>query len=323
MESYRRLLDATLRHLESLRERGVLQVRVDRELLRSLREGPGRVPLSAAGISARVTAAEPARAVAGPVGGRPVSAGVVVPNPAGGRAAVASGSPAGGPLERAAAAASGALPPKLGRIEKEGAMVVLRQRAEACVRCPHLVRDRANVVFGVGDVHAALMFVGEAPGADEDRQGEPFVGKAGQLLTRILQAMELSRESVYIANILKCRPDTPGQASGNRKPTLEEMAVCAPYLVEQIDLIQPRVLVALGTTAIEGLLGLGDVRITKLRGNWQSFRGIPLMPTYHPAYVLRNQALSVKREIWEDMLAVMERLGMPVSPRQRGFFLSK
>src|SRR2546427_8348314 len=164
------------------------------------------------------------------------------------------------------------------------------------------------------------MFVGEAPGADEDLQGEPFVGKAGQLLTKIIQAMGLSRESVYIANILKCRPDTPGQSAGNRKPTPEEMQTCIPYLHEQIDLIQPKVIVALGATAVEGLLGK-TVGITRLRGQWQTYRGTPLMPTYHPAYLLRNQALSEKRKIWEDMLAVMERLGMPISERQRGFFL--
>lgn len=163
------------------------------------------------------------------------------------------------------------------------------------------------------------MFVGEAPGADEDQQGEPFVGKAGQLLTKMIQAMGLSRETVYIANILKCRPDTPGQASGNRKPTLEEMQTCIPYLHEQIDLIQPQVLVALGATAVEGLLGK-TLGITRLRGNWRSYRGIPLMPTYHPAYLLRNQALSERRRVWEDMLQVMEKLGLPISQKQRNYF---
>ena len=164
------------------------------------------------------------------------------------------------------------------------------------------------------------MFNGEAPGADEDEQGEPFVGKAGQLLTKIIQTMGFQRESVYIANILKCRPDTPGQSAGNRKPTPQEMETCIPYLHEQIDLIQPKVLVALGGTAVEGLLGK-TVGITKLRGQWQTYRNIPLMPTYHPAYLLRNQALSEKRRVWEDMLAVMEKLGMPISERQRNFFL--
>jgi uracil-DNA glycosylase len=153
--------------------------------------------------------------------------------------------------------------------DTETAMAALRQRASACLKCPHLVKSRKNVVFGVGDIHAQLMFVGEAPGADEDAQGEPFVGAAGQLLTRIIKTMGLSRETVYIANILKCRPDTPGQSAGNRKPTGDEMKTCLPYLLEQIDLIRPKVLVALGATAIEGLLGAGG-GIGKLRGKFQT-----------------------------------------------------
>jgi DNA polymerase len=132
--------------------------------------------------------------------------------------------------------------------------------------------------------------------------------------------MGLSRETVYIANILKCRPDTPGQSAGNRKPTLEEMQTCIPYLHEQIDLIGPKVIVALGATAVEGLLGK-TVGITRLRGQWRTYRGIPLMPTYHPAYLLRNQALSEKRRVWEDMLLVMEKLGLPINERQRNYFL--
>ena len=180
------------------------------------------------------------------------------------------------------------------QIEKSAAFAALRERALACVKCPHLASSRKNVVFGVGSIDAQLMFVGEAPGADEDEQGEPFVGKAGQLLTKIIQATGLSRADVYIANILKCRPDTPGQSAGNRKPTPEEMQTCIPYLHEQIDLIRPKVIVALGATAVEGLLGK-TIGITKLRGNWQTYRGTPLMPTYHPAYLLRNQAMSEKR----------------------------
>ena len=202
-------------------------------------------------------------------------------------------------------------------------MAELRGRAMVCVKCPKLASSRRNVVFGVGDIHSPLMFVGEAPGADEDEQGEPFVGKAGQLLTRIIQTMGLSRETVYIANILKCRPDTPGQSAGNRKPTTEEMNTCLPYLHAQIDLIQPKVIVALGATAVEGLLGKGTLGITRLRGQWREYRGTPLMPTFHPSYLLRNQALSEKRKVWEDMLAVMERLGMEPSEKQRGFFLSR
>ncbi len=196
----------------------------------------------------------------------------------------------------------------------------LRSRVLPCMKCPNLASSRTQVVFGVGDIHAPLMFVGEAPGADEDEQGEPFIGKAGQLLTKIIQTMALSRETVYIANILKCRPDTPGQTAGNRKPTPAEMETCKPYLLEQIRIIQPRAIVALGATAIDGLLGKTE-GITKLRGKWQEFQGIPLMPTYHPAYLLRNQALSEKRKVWEDMLLVMEKLEMPISEKQRSYFL--
>jgi DNA polymerase len=203
---------------------------------------------------------------------------------------------------------------------KAAAFAELRERALACVKCPHLAASRKNVVFGVGDINSPLMFVGEAPGEDEDIQGEPFVGKAGQLLTKIIQAMGLARQSVYIGNILKCRPDTPGQTSGNRKPKPEEMDTCIPYLHEQIDLIRPRVIVALGSTSVEGLLGK-TIGITRLRGQWKSYRGTPLMPTYHPAYLLRNQAMSEKRKVWEDMMQVMEKLDMPISEKQRNFFL--
>ena len=208
----------------------------------------------------------------------------------------------------------------LGPEAKAQAMAELRARALACVKCPHLASTRQNVVFGVGDIHSPLLFVGEAPGADEDEQGEPFVGKAGQLLTRVIQTMGFTRDTVYIANILKCRPDTPGQVAGNRKPTAEEMQTCLPYLLEQIDLIQPRVIAALGATAMEGLFGRA-VSITRVRGHWQTFRNIPVMPTYHPAYLLRNQSLAAKRELWEDMLQVLEKLGRPINQKQRAYFL--
>jgi uracil-DNA glycosylase len=202
---------------------------------------------------------------------------------------------------------------------KLDAFASLRHRVLQCQKCAHLAASRRNVVFGVGNLYTELMFVGEAPGADEDARGEPFVGAAGQLLTKILQAMGLQRDDVYIANILKCRPDTPGQSSGNRKPTPQEMATCISHLHEQIDIIQPKVLVALGATAVEGLLG-ATAGISRLRGHWQSYRSLPLMPTYHPAYLLRNQTAETKRQVWEDMLQVMERLGMPITEKQRNYF---
>jgi DNA polymerase len=201
---------------------------------------------------------------------------------------------------------------------RAAAFADLRRRALACVKCPHLVAARRNVVFGVGRPDAELMFVGEAPGADEDEQGEPFVGKAGQLLTRIIQAMGLSRDTVYIGNILKCRPDTPGQLSGNRKPTPEEMQTCLPFLQEQIDLIRPNGAGAPRRHGVEGLLGK-TAGITRLRGHWQTYRGIPLMPTYHPA-TCAQPIQQRKRKVWEDMLQVMEKLAA-ISEKQRNYFL--
>jgi uracil-DNA glycosylase family 4 len=196
----------------------------------------------------------------------------------------------------------------------------IRQRVRVCTKCAHLACARTQTVFGVGNPDADLMFIGEAPGVDEDKQGEPFVGRAGQLLTRILKAMNFAREDVYIANILKCRPDTPSGTFGNRAPTPKEMQTCRPYLVEQIEIIQPKILVALGAVAVEGLLGMrGTMR--ELRGRWHAYNGIPLMITYHPAYLLRNQAPSEKRKVWEDMLQVLERLDQPITERQRNYFL--
>jgi uracil-DNA glycosylase family 4 len=198
----------------------------------------------------------------------------------------------------------------------------LNERAQACVKCPHLVARRHTVVFGVGDPEAKLLFVGEGPGEDEDLKGEPFVGRAGQLLTKMIQAMGLAREQVYIANVLKCRPDMPPGAPGNRKPTKQEMETCAPYLRAQIEVIKPLAMVALGATAIEGLIGpVGS--IGSLRGKFLEYRGVPLMPTYHPSYLLRNQSNAEKRKVWEDLLKVMEKLAMPITEKQRGFFLAK
>jgi DNA polymerase len=204
--------------------------------------------------------------------------------------------------------------------DKADLLGAVRERVGACTKCAHLACSRTQTVFGVGNPDADLMFIGEAPGADEDQQGEPFVGRAGQLLTRILKAMNFAREDVYIANILKCRPDMPADSFGNRPPTPTEMQTCRPYLVEQIDIIQPRVLVALGAVAVEGLLGT-RAAMRELRGRWHTYNNIPLMITYHPAYLLRNQAPSEKRKVWEDMLQVMERLDLPISERQRNYFL--
>lgn len=180
-----------------------------------------------------------------------------------------------------------------------------------------------HMVFGVGNPAASIMFVGEAPGVEEDEQGEPFVGKAGQLLNKMIQAMGLQRGDVYIGNIVKYRPEMPPGSTGNRKPTLQEIQISRPYICEQIAILQPRVLVALGATAMEGLFPGEKISITRGRGQWMEFEGIPLMPTYHPAYLLRNQSNAEKRKVWEDLMQVMEKAGMNISDKQRNFFLSK
>lgn len=170
-----------------------------------------------------------------------------------------------------------------------------------CQRCP-LGARRKRLVFGEGNPRADLVFVGEAPGADEDLQGRPFVGRAGQLLTRIIEAMGLRREDVYICNILKCRPP------GNRNPEPPEIDACEPFLIRQLKAIRPRIVCALGAVATRALLKT-DAPITVLRGRFQTYRGIRLMPTYHPAYLLRNPA--AKKQVWEDVQEVMKVLGLP------------
>ncbi|MEI6322804.1 MAG: uracil-DNA glycosylase [bacterium] len=209
--------------------------------------------------------------------------------------------------------------PDDGRLAK---LEELKHNILSCTRCPNLVASRTQVVYGVGNPFTELLFVGEAPGEEEDLRGEPFVGKAGQLLTKIIGAMDYTREDIFIANILKCRPDMPAGVSGNRKPKPAEMATCLSWLTQQIDLIKPKVIVALGLTAVEGLLG--EPRTMRdVRGKWLDYHGVPLMPTYHPAYLLRNQTLAEKRKVWEDMLLVLEQLGRPISAKQRGYFLEK
>lgn len=325
-DAFQQLLDASIEHFHQLKARGIRYVPVSPESLAALeqpvRSVAPKYPAPAANRGSPpgqvLQAAAPPVRPAPPPGPGETPRPFPPPKPSQEPAAVEASFALGLPGESSAPVQPA---PALGAEAKAAAFADLRQRALACVKCPNLVAARRNVVFGVGDINAQLMFVGEAPGADEDEQGEPFVGRAGQLLTKIIQTMGLTRETVYIGNILKCRPDTPGQAAGNRKPTPEEMQTCIPFLHEQIDLIRPRVLVALGATAVEGLLGK-TIGIMRLRGNWKTYRGIPLMPTYHPAYLLRNQSLSEKRRVWEDMLQVMEKLGLPISEKQRRFFLN-
>jgi uracil-DNA glycosylase family 4 len=179
------------------------------------------------------------------------------------------------------------------------ALAAVRADIGDCTRCKLHAQGRTQIVFGVGNPDADLMFVGEAPGADEDQQGIPFVGRAGQLLTKIIEAIGLSRGDVYIANVIKCRPP------GNRNPEPDEVETCEPFLFQQIDLIKPKVIVALGKFAAQALLRTLDP-ISRLRGRVYDYRGAKLIPTFHPAYLLRNP--SSKREVWEDMKLVKSLL---------------
>jgi len=176
----------------------------------------------------------------------------------------------------------------------------LRSELGECTRC-RLHEGRTNIVFGVGDARARLMFIGEGPGADEDAQGEPFVGRAGQTLNKMILAIGLEREKVYIANVVKCRPPN------NRDPKPDEIATCSPFLIGQIEAIRPRVIVTLGSPATKTLLGT-KTGITRLRGTWHSYRGIPVMPTFHPAYLLRVYTDENRRLVWDDLKAARARM---------------
>ncbi|MFQ5596933.1 MAG: uracil-DNA glycosylase family protein [Nitrospiria bacterium] len=185
---------------------------------------------------------------------------------------------------------------------EKSALEVIREEIGDCRRCK-LASTRTHIVFGTGNPHASLFFVGEGPGQDEDRQGEPFVGRAGQLLTKMISAMGLSRAQVYIANIIKCRPP------GNRNPQEEEIAACRPFLDQQIAAIRPTVICALGTFAAQTLLAT-SMRISDMRGRFHDLNGVKVMPTFHPAYLLRNPG--EKRRVWEDLQKIMAELGLPL-----------
>jgi DNA polymerase len=189
--------------------------------------------------------------------------------------------------------------------DRRQALQLLTAEVAKCTRCAELASTRTQTVFGVGAIGTDLCFIGEAPGADEDAQGEPFVGAAGQLLNRIIAACGLKREEVYICNIIKCRPPN------NRAPLPNEASNCRDYLERQIDLIRPKYICALGGTAAQNLLGTTQP-IGKLRGRFHEFRGIPVMVTYHPAYLLPHRAPEKKRDVWEDMKVLLARMGRPV-----------
>lgn len=201
-------------------------------------------------------------------------------------------------------------------------IAALAAQAETWAPAKKLGTLRTTMVFSTGNPEADLMLVGEAPGYQEELQREPFVGPAGQKLNDILKAMGLGREQTYISNIVKFRPATAGQTTNNRKPTLEEMASCISFVRAEVEIVKPRCIVALGGTAAEGLLGLTG-SVSAMRGKWYEFNGIPVRVTYHPSYLLRSTSVRDKRAVWEDMMEAMEKLGMPISERQRAFFQSK
>jgi DNA polymerase len=266
----RELVAAFRAHLGWIRERGVRAVLAAPS---PRRLAPEELAREAAQASA---AAEAARPVSPPAGPRPTAAPAAAP-------------PAPAPEQRSE--------PPLEQLRR------IRAELGECQRCG-LAQGRTRLVFGAGSPEAELMFIGEAPGHDEDLQGEPFVGAAGQLLSKMIEAMGLRREEVYIANIIKCRPP------GNRDPLPEEVARCEPFLREQIAAIAPRIIIAMGNHAAKTLLRT-ELGITRLRGRFHTYQGVPLRPTFHPAYLLRNA--EQKRPAWEDLKAVMaemDRLGL-------------
>jgi uracil-DNA glycosylase family 4 len=193
--------------------------------------------------------------------------------------------------------------PEAGVQDPVRGLQIIREDIGDCTRCPLHKQGRKQIVFGVGNPNADLMFIGEAPGADEDMKGEPFVGRAGQLLTNMIKAMGLSREEVYIANIIKCRPP------GNRQPERDECETCSPFLMRQISVVKPKAIVALGAVAAKTLLAI-NAPMSEFRGHWYDFRGTKLAVTYHPAFLLRDPRQ--KKETWKDLQMVMRELGLPM-----------
>jgi DNA polymerase len=193
--------------------------------------------------------------------------------------------------------------PESGVKDRAQALRIIREDLGDCTRCPLHKQGRKQIVFGVGDPNAELMFIGEAPGADEDQQGEPFIGRAGQLLNNRIKAMGLRREDVYIANIIKCRPP------GNRTPERDECETCSPFLMRQIAVVKPKAIVALGAVAAKTLLAI-NAPMSEFRGRWYEFRGTKLAVTYHPAFLLRDPRQ--KKETWKDLQMVMKELGLAI-----------
>jgi DNA polymerase len=200
--------------------------------------------------------------------------------------------------------------PSLAGDEKKRRLIALQNNeVRDCTKC-RLCKSRTNTVFGEGDVDAKIVFIGEGPGENEDLQGRPFVGRAGEMLNKWIAAMGLRREDVYIANIVKCRPP------GNREPAPDEVATCTPYLQRQLEIIRPKVIVTLGLPSLKYMMSDPKLTMGRSRGTWREWRGIKLMPTFHPAYILRNYTESTRAAVWSDLKAVLAELGLPVPKKK-------
>ncbi len=197
--------------------------------------------------------------------------------------------------------------------ERRRSLAVLADEVAACTRCD-LHKTRTKTAFARGNPAAELVFIGEGPGAQEDLQGAPFVGPAGQLLDKMIAAMGYDRDDVYVMNVVKCRATEKQNPKKDRKPEPDEMAACKPFFERQFELLEPKVIVALGATAVQGITG-ASMGITRMRGTWRLYKGIPLMPTFHPAYLLRSP--EKKREVWDDLKQVMLRLGKEPLPAKK------
>lgn len=329
----RAVLQAISDELLRLRSEGETSVPVTEETLVGLRAMVKARIAASAPSDVRVAAAAPAPAAGGISRTRePAAASAFAeylsPDKAK-PAATSAAVPARAPVSTSIAPSAPLLPPPpvvtLPDGDKAVRWAALNQLATNNPTCLANVRPGKKAVLGVGSLDAKIFFIGEAPGAEEEIRGEPFVGPAGELLTKMIGAMGLKREQVYIGSILCWRPQIPTPESaeqiGNRAPTPEEMAFCLPFLRASIDIVQPDLLVALGGTAAQGVLGDKFTTLGATRSKWHDFNGKPLMVTYHPSYLLRNGSNKSKRMVWEDLLQVMERAGLPISEKQRGYFL--
>jgi len=299
-------LQALERHLVEQREHGVDRVFLSDEAIANLQA----LPAAVAAASPKPAEPRPTTVPAAPV----APAGEAARQPS--RPAPVANEPHPTQPSRPAPAAKPDPDTKRARLRE------IAIRAKRCAETRALGSLRDQFVFAIGNPDADLMLIGEAPGAAEEQKHEPFVGPAGKLLDKIVGAMGFEREQIYISNIVKFRPSTGDgdQGTRNRKPTAEEMATSVGYVHEEIEVVEPKVIVALGGTAMEGLLGL-EGGVGSHRSKFYTLRGVPVMVTYHPSYLLRSGENSEKRKVWEDLLLVMEQLGIPISPRQRRYFL--